>query len=906
MTTSLSPAADTGGTAPFHALDADEVLRRLQTTPDGLSADEAARRLRLHGPNRLTPRRKKHWLLRLLSHFHNVLIYVLLAASVGTFVLGKYVDTGIILAVVVINALIGFLQEGRAEKALDAIRGMLSLDATVLRGGKRQMLPAEQLVPGDVVVLRAGDKVPADLRLLDARDLRIEEAMLTGESVPAEKDPAPLPEDTPLGDRACLAFSGTLVTTGSGLGVVVATGDRTELGRISELVSETAGVTTPLIAQMNRFGNLLAVVILSVAALTFVAGYLNPGDNTLVDLFLAAVSLAVAAIPEGLPAILTIVLAIGVQRMARRHAIIRKLPAVDTLGALTVICSDKTGTLTRNEMTVTAVVTPSARYTVTGVGYAPVGEIRRDDRQADVREGSALFHLLRAAVLCNDSDLRIVGGEHRPEGDPMESALLTLAEKAKIDHHALRKQLPTRDVIPFDSRHRYMATAHDADDGRLVYLKGGPERVLEMCQHQLLDDGTTAPLDVHAVQQAAEQLATEGMRVLAFALRHLPEGQGLTHDAVASGMTLLGLVGIIDPPREEAIDAVARCHDAGIRVVMITGDHATTARAIGKALAIGDGTTSLTGSDLDRLDDRAMVAAARDCDVFARVSPEHKLKLVQAIQADGQVVAMTGDGVNDAPALKRADVGIAMGIKGTEVTKEAAEMVLADDNFASIAHAVEEGRAVYDNLRKCVLFILPTNGGQGFTVFVAILFGWTLPLTPVQVLWVNLVTAVTLALALAFEKPEPDVMKRPPRDPKAQLLSAYFLWRIALVSLLMAAGTFGMFTWALRSGHDLQTARTLAVNTMVGFEIFYLFAARFITAPALSVNGLFGSRPVLLSIALIVALQLLFTYAPPAQAVFGTTGLSAGQWAVILVLSSTALFVVEAEKAVVRRLGRRV
>lgn len=900
----MSTAAETTATVPTaapHAQDVESLLRDLKSSPDGLSADEARRRLAEHGPNRLTPRAKRSALVRLLSHFHNILIYVLLAAGVGTLVLGKYIDTFVILAVVVINAVIGFLQEGRAEKALDAIRNMLSLEATVLRGGQRQLIDATEIVPGDIVVLRSGDKVPADLRLIDAKDLRIEEAMLTGESVPAEKDTETLPEATALGDRSCLAFSGTLVNTGSGLGVVIATGDRTELGKISTLVSDTAEVVTPLIAQMNRFGNVLAAVIVGVALLTFGIGYLRPGDNTMTDVFLASVSLAVASIPEGLPAIMTIVLAIGVQRMARRNAIIRRLPAVDTLGALTVVCSDKTGTLTRNEMTVTAVRTAGASLAVTGVGYAPVGELRSGDAAAEIRPGSAADHLLRAGVLCNDSDLREEGGHYRPEGDPMESALITLAEKAGLRHADLRRDHPALDAIPFDSRHRYMATLHDTDAGRVIYLKGGPERVLEMCSRQLGPDGKETEIDRGHFQHAAESLASDGMRVLALAMKTAPSPQALSHDDVRSGLTLLGLVGIIDPPREEAIEAVARCQSAGIRVVMITGDHATTARAIGKSLAIGDGTRSLTGEQLDQLSESELVKAAAECEVFARVSPEHKLRLVQAIQADGQVAAMTGDGVNDAPALKRADVGIAMGIKGTEVTKEAAEMVLADDNFASIAHAVEEGRTVYDNLRKCVLFILPTNGGQGLTVFLAILLGWTLPLTPVQVLWVNLVTAVTLALALAFEAPEPNVMQRPPRDPRRQLLTPYFLWRIALVSALMCAGTFCMFTWALSHGYSEAVARTVAVNTMVAFEIFYLFNARYITAPVLSVSGLFGSRPVLISIVSVVALQLIFTYAPPAQAVFGTEGMGLMQWIPVLVLSSVALFVVEVEKAFVRR-----
>jgi magnesium-transporting ATPase (P-type) len=889
----------------WHALDSQAALDKLGSTSRGLESSEAKERLQKFGPNRLRPPQRRGPLVRLILQFHNVLIYVLLAAGLATALLEHWIDTGVILGVVVINALIGFIQEGKAEKALEAITQMLSLEATVLRDGKRQVVPAENLVPGDVVLLRSGDKVPADLRLIETRELRIDEAMLTGESVPAEKTTETAVENTALGDRHGLAFSGTLATSGRGVGVVVATGDQTELGKISEMVAQTHAITTPLIAQMNRFGHILAIVILIFAALTFAIGYFVGGGRP-VDLFLAAVALAVAAIPEGLPAIMTIVLAIGVQRMARRNAIIRRLPAVDTLGALTTICSDKTGTLTRNEMTVTTLVTADGKFEASGVGYEPQGEIRRDGRPVEIEKEPVLAHFVQAGLLCNDADLRREDSRWRPEGDPMEAALITLAMKAGLKTEEERDSWPVLDTIPFESANRFMASLHRAGknrDGNLIFVKGAPERVLSMCARQAHRDDERN-LEEAYWQEQAEALASRGQRVLAVAFKPAAKGQDrLAIDDVEQGLTMLGLAGIIDPPRKEAIEAVEHCHEAGIRVVMITGDHALTARAIGNELGIGDGKRALTGQDLNALDEASLKESARDCDVFARVSPEHKLRLVEAIQSHGEVVAMTGDGVNDAPALKRADVGIAMGVKGTEVTKEAAEMVLADDNFASIAHAVEEGRTVYDNLRKSILFILPTNGGEALTILIAILLGRSLPLTPVQVLWVNMITAVTLALALAFEPPEAEVMKRPPRDPKAGLISGYFLWRIGLVSGVMCAGTFGMFLWMRGQGATEEIARTVAVNTIVMFEVFYLFNTRFILAPVLTLEGLFGSRSVLLAIALVVTFQLLFTYSPPVQRLFGTASIGLDGWTLILLVAVNVLWIVELDKWIARRMS---
>ncbi|MBM4182562.1 MAG: HAD-IC family P-type ATPase, partial [Betaproteobacteria bacterium] len=735
-----------------HALPAQAVLSALDSPRRGLTGQEAASRLARHGRNLLPPPKRRGPLLRFLLQFHNVLIYVLLAAAVVTAVLGHWVDSGVILGVVVINALIGFIQEGKAEAALEAIRAMLSPHAQVLRDGRRQEIDAANLVPGDIVFLASGDRVPADLRLLEVKSLKIEEAALTGESVPVEKGVEPVPTDAPLGDRASMAWSGTLVTYGQGMGVVAATGAATEIGRISRMLSEVQELATPLLRQMAVFGQWLTWVILAVAGATFAYGVLLGGYGA-DAMFLAAVGLAVAAIPEGLPAILTITLAIGVQAMARRSAIVRRLPAVEALGSVTVICSDKTGTLTRNEMTVQTVIGAGAVYAVSGVGYAPDGGFSLDGREVTPETAPELLDIARLALLCNDAVLTREGEQWILAGDPTEGALVTLGLKAGLDAKFEAEALPRVDVIPFESEHRFMATLHHDHAGHgFILLKGAPERLLELCAAQRRE-GCDHPLDATSWHAAMEAAADRGMRLLAVAMKPAEAGQRELSfaDVEMGGFTLLAVLGLADPPREEAVRAVAACRTAGIRVKMITGDHAITARAIGRELRLADEVRALTGADIECMDDAALRRAVADTAVFARASPEHKLRLVEALQANGEAVAMTGDGVNDAPALKRADVGVAMGQKGTEAAKEAAEIVLTDDNFASIAAAVEEGRAIYDNIRKAIVFILPTNGGQAGVLVAAILLGLPhLPITPVQILWVNMVTAVTLALALAF------------------------------------------------------------------------------------------------------------------------------------------------------------
>ena len=884
----------------WHHLSTQEVLAAVVSNAQGLSHAEASARLAQSGPNRLTPSKRRGPLLRFLLQFHNLLIYVLLASAAVTALLAHWVDTSVIIGVVVINAIIGFIQEGKAEQAMDAIRRMLSPEATVLRDGRREVIAAEALVTGDIVLLQSGDKVPADLRLLSVKNLRIEEAALTGESEAVEKDTAAVGVQAVPGDRYCMAYSSTLVVYGQGMGVVVATADNTEIGRISTLLEEVQSLTTPLLRQMEVFGRWLTGAIMVLAAMTFVFGWLVH-QFLIGDMFIAAVSMAVAAIPEGLPAILTITLALGVQRMARRRAIIRRLPAVEALGSVTVICTDKTGTLTRNEMMVQRVLTVAQVFEVSGAGYAPHGGFAIAGQEANIAEHDETQDLFRAGLLCNDAVLHEVASAWHIAGDPTEGALVTLALKAGLDPVFEHESLPRTDLIPFESAHRFMATLHHDHAGHaFVFVKGAAEAVLEMC-HRQRGFGEDVPLDLPQWHSRMAETAALGQRVLALAMKAVDRSQReLNFADMDAGFTLLGMVGITDPPREEAIAAVRDCQAAGIRVKMITGDHAETARAIAAQLGIGNG-RALSGSELDALDEAALRRAVSEVDVFARASPEHKLRLVAALQANGEIVAMTGDGVNDAPALKRADIGVAMGMKGTEVAKEAAEMVLADDNFATITHAVEEGRTVYDNLKKAIVFTIPTNGGEAGMVLIAILLGMTLPITPVQILWVNMVTAVTLALALSFEKSEPGVMRRPPRDPHESILTRFMLWRITFVSALLTAGPIALFLWERTQGTGIEVARTVAVNALVVGEMAYLFNCRFLLAPVRSWQDFTGNRYVLLSIAVLAVIQALFTYMPFMQGLFGVTAIGAAEWARIAGFGVLLFAAVELEKMLIRR-----
>ena len=890
-------------TDAWHTLPQAQIERILHSPADGLGEDEAQLRLARYGANRLAPARRRGPLQRLLAQFHNILLYVMMGAALITAWLGHWIDTGVLMMAVVINALIGFIQEGRAESALDTIRAMLSTRATVIRDGQRRELDAAGLVPGDRVVIAAGDRVPADLRLVDVRDLRIDEATLTGESLPVDKSTGTVAADAPLGDRYDMAYAGTVVVFGQAIGIVVGTGSATELGRVNRMLSGIRTLSTPLLRQVDRFGRILALAILGVSAATFLLGTLWR-DHRPAEMFMMVVALAASAIPEGLPALMTVTLALGVQRMARRHAIIRHLPAVEALGSVTVICSDKTGTLTRNEMTVQRVVCSGHVFDVGGVGHAPVGDLSIDGRIIDPEHYPALALAIRAGVLCNDARLHEDDGVWTIAGDPTEAALLVLGAKTAFTRQLGDEAWPRLDAIPFASEQRFMATHHrDGDDEPWIFVKGAPERILDLCSAQLAHDGERR-LDVDYWRRMATDTAAQGLRLLALACkRAAPQGERLSLADVESGYVLLALVGLIDPPREEAVRAVGECHHAGIRVKMITGDHVETARAIGAQLGIGVGKPAITGAEVALMDDASLRRVAMEVDVFARAAPEHKLRLVQALQDDGQVVAMTGDGVNDAPALKRADVGVAMGRKGTEAAKEAADMVLADDNFATIASAVREGRAVYDNLKKFILFMLPTNGGEALVVIAAILFELSLPLTPAQVLWINMVTSSTLGLALAFEPAEQGIMSRRPRPPGERLLSGFFAWRVLMVSVLMMIGALVLFLWELEAGTPIETARTMAVNAVVVSEMFYLVNSRFILQPVISRQGLGGNPLILLAIATCLPLQLAYTHLPALQSVFASTSLSLLEWGKVLAAGLFVFVVAELEKSVVRRSG---
>ncbi|RDD96166.1 cation-transporting P-type ATPase [Paracoccus pantotrophus] len=897
----MKPAEIVPDGSAWHAQSGEEVCTALATSLDGLAHDEAARRLERFGPNELPPAARTHPALRFLAQFNNALIYFLLSAAVAAIALGHVIDGAVIVVVVLVNAVVGFVQEGKAERALDAIRDMIAPHAVVLREGERHTLDTRQIVPGDIVVIEAGDKVPADLRLLRARGLSADEALLTGESVPAEKTETPVTPDAALGDRAPILHSGTLITTGQGIGVAVATGPRTEIGRISGMIGAVQTLTTPLLRQINAFGTRFTWFAIATAALLFAFATLFRGYAPL-DALMVVVALAVGVVPEGLPAVITITLAIGVRRMAARNAVVRRLPAVETLGATSVICSDKTGTLTRNEMTVRHLVTAASLTAVSGTGYAPEGRFSGPDG-AEPLPDPERDALIRAGLLCNDALLVERDGLWAVLGDPMEGALVATAAKAGLHPETERAAWNRLDEIPFDAQHRFMATLHETPQGgRRIFVKGAPERVLAMCAAQAVG-GTTLPLDPGYWQECIDACAEGGERVLGFAsLAAGPEVERLDFAMVESGLTFLGLAGFIDPPRDEAIAAVAECRSAGIAIKMITGDHKGTAAAIARQLAIADDPKVLEGTALDGMPDERLRQVVEEVSVFARATPEHKLRIVNALQANGHIVAMTGDGVNDAPAVKQADVGVAMGRKGTEAAKEAAQMVLLDDNFASIVAAVHEGRTVYDNIRKVIGWTLPSNGGEVLCVILAIILGVTLPMTPVQILWINMILTVTLGLVLAFEPPEPDVMNRPPRPRDAPILSRFLVWRIGFVSVLFMLGVFGIFAYALHRGYGIEGARTMVVNMLVVMEIFYLFNVRYLHRTSFSLIGAMGTPAVLGAIAVVVAAQLLFTYAPFMHALFDSAPLAFVDGLVIVLAGVVTMAILEIEKIVTRRL----
>jgi cation-transporting P-type ATPase F len=898
----------------WHHLAAAAVAARQGSDPAaGLSAAEAAERQRRHGPNQLTARHGQGPLVRLLLQFHQPLIYILLVAVGVTAALDEWIDAAVILGVVLVNAIVGFLQEGKALQAIEALGKTLVTEATVIRGGRKTRIDSVGIVPGDVVLLQSGDKVPADLRLVRCRDLQIAEAALTGESVPVEKSLAELGAEVPLADRRNMAYASTLVTYGQGTGLVVATGDATEVGRISGLIASAEDIQTPLTKLIARFSTVLLVAILILAAANFLIGLFR--GQSAVLMFKASVALAVSAIPEGLPAAVTIMLAIGVARMATRRAIIRKMPAVETLGSTTVICSDKTGTLTQNQMTVAALVAGGETFAVTGSGYAPEGEIFADApgngtplSVDDLHGRVAVLECLRAGVLCNDSRLVGAGSERSIEGDPTEGALLVGAGKAGLAADVLHEEFPRIDSIPFESELQYMATLHEQglERPRLLYAKGSVEAILARCAAACDAAGQAGPLDREAVVADVARLAADGLRVLAFARRELPPGTAAVGHADVSGMLFLGLQAMIDPPRPEAVEAVATCQAAGIRVKMITGDHALTAAAIaarlgldGAAAADGKLVAAVTGQALERISDAELPATADAASVFARVAPEQKLRLVRALQSLGNVVAMTGDGVNDAPALKQADIGVAMGKGGTDVAREASDMVLTDDNFASIEAAVEEGRGVFDNLTKFFVWTLPTNGGEALAILTAVILGAALPVAPVQILWINMTTAILLGLMLSFEPKEPGIMDRPPRDPKAPLLSPDILNRVGLVSLLLAGGAFGIFYWLkLAQDASLEEAQTAATTVFVIGETCYLFNCRSLTRSMFTI-GLFTNMPAIWGATAMVALQVVFVHTPLMNRLFHSRPLSWQAWGLITLFGLVVYVIIEFEKRLV-------
>lgn len=900
-------ASSRTGTRTWHALEPRAALATLESSDDaGLSDKEAAHRLAEHGANVLQRTQGPSVAVLLWRQINSPIVYLLLGSAVAAVILGKLLDGVVVLGAVVINALIGFLQELRAGKAMEALSRMVPQNAHVVRDGRKRSVPSSELVPGDIVFLASGDRVPADLRLVSSKNLQIEEAALTGESVPSQKAVASVAGDAAIGDRLCMAFGGTLVTSGTSCGLVVATGEDTELGRISHLLREATEIQTPLTRALSSVGKWLTVAVLAVSCALLAIGLLR--GYPFADAVLVAITLAVATIPEGLPAIITVALAIGVQRMAARHAIIRKLASVETLGSTTVICSDKTGTLTRNEMTVQALWTPEDTYALSGVGYAPIGNLSSSagavtTSPADVRA------LVEAGALCSDAAVHVEGDTGKLTGDPTEGALVVAAMKSGVDVEGLRLKWRRLDVIPFESEHQFMATLHSASDGdNVVFIKGAHEVILTRCD---------LTVEEHArIMSQVATISSRGMRVLAIGHKRVSTAtQSLRAADATGGFTLLGLEGMIDPPRPEAIDAVARCRAAGIDVKMITGDHLGTAEAIGGQLGLlRPGDKGMTGAQLANLDAATLREAAATTNVFARVAPEHKLNLVKALQASGHVVAMTGDGVNDAPALKQANVGIAMGITGTAVSKEAADVILADDNFASIASAVEEGRRIYDNLVKSLAFILPTNLGLGLILILAVAFfpvlsigGELVPLMPAlpaQLLWVNLVTSVALSLPLAFESREPNAMKRPPRDPNSHILGRFVIVRTVLVAMVMAAGAIGLFLWEYwtevpHRGHAvaLREAQTMAVTTVVLFQIFYLFKCRSLEASVFQV-GFFSNRAVFLGVGILLILQAGFIFVPFMQAVFGTAALKVEALGLAALVAAIIFPLISVEKAI--------
>ena len=884
----------------WHSLSEQEVANQLGSSEEaGLTRDLANQRLEKFGPNELTGKKSQPLWLKFVLQFNQPLILILLVAGAVEAFLQEWANAWVIWGVTIINAIIGFLQEWKAEGAIAALAKAVTTEATLIRDGNKQRISSTELVPGDLVLLNSGDKVPADLRLVQVRNLQIDESGLTGESVPVEKTSEILSTEIALAERINMAYAGGLVTFGQARGLVVATGNNTETGKISQLIDQRTHLTTPLTRKFDKFSKVWMLLVLGLGALTVAVAFHNYYQDlgevqpAIAGALEAAIALIVSAIPEGLPAVVTVTLAVGVNRMARRHAIVRKLPAVETLGGATVICSDKTGTLTENQMTVQEIHAGGQKYHVTGQGYAPEGEISLNDSPVDFPQNPILLECLRAGILCNDSHIEEKEGNLVVVGDPTEGALIVAANKAGLTQEAIAEDLPKRDVIPFESEFQYMATLHDTPDGPTIYVKGSVESLLKRCTQIFDSQGQVIPLDADALHQEVESMAEKGLRVLAFAKKSVSPGQqNIDRPDIDDGLIFMGLQGMIDPPRPEAIAAVAACQNAGIQVKMITGDHATTAAAIARRMGMEKNgrVQAFTGTQIGEMDDQTLANNLEDSVVFARVAPEQKLRLVEALQARGEIVAMTGDGVNDAPALKQADVGIAMGGAGTEVAKESADIILTDDNFASIEAAVEEGRTVYSNLVKAISFILPVNLGESMTVLLSVLLGRALPIEALQILWLNMINSITMTVPLSFEPKSPTVMEKSPRNPNESLLSRDRIKRIVIIAIFNWIVIFGMFEWSLRTypgPGEFALARTIAVQSLVSGRIFYLLSIsqllpNLIAKMKGTLNSKVGGSAIVAGIIGAIVLQILFSQVPLLNRIFETAPLNLTQWLICL------------------------
>lgn len=886
----------------WHHLEVEKVADLLNVQIHrGLESEEVQKRIETYGKNRITPKEKQSAFVRFLLQFHQPLIYILLAATVVTIFLEEYIDSAVIFAVVLVNAIIGYIQESKALRAINALSKEMTAKATVLRHGKKQEIDAEELVPGDIVILKSGDKIPADVRLFDIRDLKADESALTGESVAVEKHTETVPVENLIGDRFSIGFSSTNITYGQGKGIVIATGDNTQVGQIQQSIASAEDLETPLTKKIASFSHLLLWVILGLAGVVIIIGFLR--GESFGEIFMVAVALAVGAIPEGLPVAVTIMLALGVSKMAKRKAIIRKLVAVETLGSTNVICSDKTGTLTENQMTVQQLFDGEKFFTVTGLGYNPEGTFELDGSAIQPDSHIALSLCLKAGVLCNDSIVKKKEGHWEIEGDPTEGALLVSGQKGNYTIDNLEETYPRIDTIPFESEHQYMATLHGGDE-HILFIKGAAEALLERCSHRFTSSGELIALNKETISSAVEKLAEKGLRVLAFAMKKPGEElTGISHKDTASDLIFLGLQGMIDPPRKEVIEAVALCQKAGIEVKMITGDHALTAATIAADIGL-EGKRSenklvaVTGKELQQLDDKSFTQTANEVAVFARVSPDQKLRLVKALQEKGKIVAMTGDGVNDGPALKQANIGVAMGITGTDVAKDASDMVLTDDNFSSIEGAVEEGRGVFDNLTKFIVWTLPTNLGEGLVILAAVLIGAQLPILPVQLLWINMTTAIFLGLMLAFEPKEPGIMDRPPRPADLPILTRDLIMRTILVGILMMAAAFGLYLYEVKFlGQTANYGQTVATTVFVMLESAYLLNCRSLVRPLKDI-GFFSNGWIYAGIAGMLFFQLLFVYSSWMNTLFSSTPLELFSWLRILAAAIILFAIVSVEKGI--------